>query len=251
MAFRLRLFTLHLLTSACLLALVWGALYLGWYYWPGWYLSGALGVAAIMAAVDVVAGPSLTLVIANPKKPRRELVRDISIIGAVQLAALIYGAVTLWHGRPLYYTYSERFLQMVQAGDLDPAQIALGRQLNPSLAPHWWSRPRWVYAPLPKDPKLRDRIVRSSITGGDDVIQMPRYYQPWQNALPDLRNSLRVVRTMTEIGLLDKERVEKRMQERGFDTDQPIALPMLGRGKPLVVIFDPTTAQMKALLRVD
>ncbi len=251
MRFRLKAFGLHLLSSVCVLSVVWGALYLGWYYWPGWYLCGALGITAIMAAVDVVLGPSLTLIIANPKKPRRELLRDISIIGAVQLAALIYGAITLWHGRPLYYAYSERFLQIVQAGDLDPEQVALGRKLNPSLAPHWWSRPRWIYAPLPSDKKSAQQIVAAAVTGGNDVIQMPRYYQPWEAALPELRKSLRLLGNMTELSGKDKAAAAERMRKRGFAPEQPIVLPMLGRGKPLIAVFDPGNARMKALIRVD
>jgi hypothetical protein len=251
MAFRLKLFGLHLLTSACVLALVWAVFYFGWYRWPGWYLTGVLGVAAIMAGVDVVLGPSLTLIIANPNKTRRELTRDIGVIAAVQLVAMGYGAITLWHGRPLYYTYSERFLQIVQASDLDPREVAMGQKLNPALAPHWYSLPRWIYVPLPKDPKMRDQIVAASITGGDDVIQMPRYYQPWQNGLADLRSSLRVVSKMTELGLHDKERVGARMKKLGLPTDQPIALPMLGRGEPLVAVFDPGSLTLRALVRDD
>lgn len=251
MGFRLKLFGLHLLTSACVLALVWGVFYFGWYRWPAWYLTGVLGVTAIMAGVDVVLGPSLTLIVANPKKSRRELTRDIGVIAAVQLVAMAYGAITLWHGRPLYYTYSERFLQIVQASDLDPREIELGQKLNPSLAPHWYSLPRWIYVPLPKDPKLRDQIVAASITGGDDVIQMPRYYQPWQNGLSDLRSNLRVVSKMTELGLHDKERVSARMKKLGLPTDQAIALPMLGRGKPLVAVFDPQSVRVQAVLRSD
>jgi hypothetical protein len=251
MKFRFKLFGLHLLTSVCVLTLVWGALYAGWYRWPGWYLSGVLGVAGIMAAVDVVLGPSLTLISANPKKTRRELTRDISMIATVQLAALIYGGVTLWHGRPLYYTYSVRFLEMVQAGDLSPEQIALGQKLNPQLAPHWYSLPRWIYAPLPKDDKAAQQIVGAAVTGGDDVIQMPRFYRPWQEAAPDMRQHLRVLGKMTELGLHDKQVAAQRMKQQGFAADQPTVLPMMGRGKPLVAVIDPATAQIKALIRVD
>jgi hypothetical protein len=251
MRFRLKLFSLHLLTSACVLSLVGGVLYAGWYRWPGWYLSGVLSVAGIMAAVDVVLGPSLTLIIANPNKSRRELTRDISIIAAVQLVALIYGAATLWHGRPLYYTYSARYLEMVQAADLKPEQVELGQKLNPQLAPHWYSLPRWIYAPLPKDDKAAQQIVSNSITGGDDVIQMPRFYKPWQEAAADMKQNLRPLGTMAELGKHDKEVAAARMKERGFMADKPTVLPMLGRGKPLVAVVDPTTAEIKALIRVD
>lgn len=250
MKFRLKAFGLHLLGSACLMAVLLGALYAGWYRWPGWYLAGALTIALIMTGIDVVLGPLLTLLIANPNKPRRELARDVGIIIFVQLIAAGYGVRTLWHGRPLYYTYSERFLEMTQADELDPGQVELGRKVNPQLAPLWYSRPRWVYAPLPNGASGQ-KIMAEAITGGRDVIQMPRYYQPWQNGLPDLKAHLRKVIEMTEIGLADKQVVGRRMQALGFSPEQPNALPMLGRGKPLVGVFDPRTGEMKALLRVD
>lgn len=78
-----------------------------------WYLADVLGVVVVMAAVDLALGPLCTLVIANPGKPRRELERDVSIIVAVQLCALIYGVAALWNGRPLYYAFSESVLQVV------------------------------------------------------------------------------------------------------------------------------------------
>src|SRR5215469_13939349 len=122
MKFRLTAFGLHLLGSVSALILVLGSLYLGWYRWPGWYLSSVLHVVGIVVMVDLVLGPTLTLIVANPGKPRRELVRDISMIVTVQLAALIYGTVTLWGGRPLYYTFSVNSLELVQASDIDAAE---------------------------------------------------------------------------------------------------------------------------------
>jgi hypothetical protein len=252
MKFRLKFFALHLLTSVCILALVWGALYLGWYRWPGWYVSGALGIAGIMAMVDVVLGPSLTLFIANPNKERTELFRDISFIGGAQLVALIYGAFTLWHGRPLYYTYSEGFLEMIQAGDFNPAQVALGEQLNPQFAPHWYSTPRWVYAPLPKDEQTANKIVQSSVAGGDDVTQMPRYYRPWEEALPQMLKNRQVASRMAGLGPSDQKIAAQRVKELGLDAEQPQVLPMLGRhSKPLVAVIDSATGQIKTWIRVD
>ena len=251
MKFRLKAFGLHFLGSVCFLSVALGCLYFGWYRWPGWYLSSVLTIVLMMVGVDVVLGPLLTLVIANPKKPRRELTRDVGIIVLVQLVAGGYGVATLWNGRPLYYTYSERLLEMVQATDLDPGQVALGRKLNPDLAPYWYSLPRWIYAPLPEDAKLADSIVKSASSGGDDVIQMPRYYKPWEAGLADLRKNLRVVDKMAEFGLHDKQVAAERMRKMGIPFDQPVALPMKGRGKPLLALVDPTSAKIVALIRLD
>src|SRR6266853_1342767 len=93
MHFRLKAFSLHLLASTTVLTLILGSLYFGWYRWPGWYLTDVTTVVLVMVCVDVVLGPTLTFIIANKNKPRRELVRDIGIIVALQLCALTYGSV--------------------------------------------------------------------------------------------------------------------------------------------------------------
>src|ERR1700676_2326311 len=152
MRFRFKAFGLHLSASVTLLTLILGALCLGWYRWPGWYLTGALHVLVIVAIVDLALGPSLTFIVGNPRKQRRALARDIGVIVAVHLAGLVYGAATLWLARPLYYPFSVDRLQMVQASDLEAREIALARQQNPALAPHWYSLPRWIWAPLPEEP---------------------------------------------------------------------------------------------------
>ena len=251
MKFRFKAFGLHVTASTCLFLVALGTLYFGWYRWPGWYLTGATTIVLMMAGIDIVLGPLLTLIVANPNKPRRVLARDIAIIATVQLVAMVYGLTILWQGRPLYYTFSTRFLEMVQASDLSPEQVALGRKLNPDFAPYWYSLPRWVYAPLPNDSKLVEKIIQGTISGGDDVIQMPRYFRPWSEGAAELRKELRPLSKMTELGLHDKQMAAVRMLELGVTVDQPVALPMMGRRKPLVGVIDPTTGQVRALLRVD
>jgi hypothetical protein len=251
MKFRLKAFGFHLLGSACFMGLVLGAFYLGWYRWPGWYLAGASTIALMMLGFDVVLGPLLTFVIANPNKRRRELARDIGVIVCVQIIAAGYGATTLWNGRVLYYVFSQKFLEIVQASDLDAEQIALGNKLQPRFAPHWYSLPRWIYAPLPEDDKVRAQIVTSSIMGSNDVIQMPRYYQPWEMALPELRRELRVVDNMGEFSLQEKKTLKERMKDRNLDPNQPIAIPLMGRVRPLLAVIDPANVRITALIRAD
>jgi hypothetical protein len=251
MRFRLAAFGLHLLGSTSALTLVLGGLWFGWYRWPGWYLSSALHILGIVVLVDLVLGPTLTLVIANPFKPRRELARDICMIVVVQLAALIYGAVTLWSGRPLYYTFSADRLEIVQASDLSSEEIALARKQNPAFAPHWYTRPRWVWAPLPEDPEKAMGIVNSAIFGGDDVIDMPRYFKPWDAGLPKLRGQLTRIDDIRYLSKAEKQSLRRRLSERGLAADERNTLIMWGGSRRLVAVFDPATLRIEALLIPD
>jgi hypothetical protein len=248
--FRFKALGLHLSGSACALSLILGALYLGWYSWPGWALTDVTHVVVVMVGVDVVLGPLLTFVIAHPGKPRRELVRDISIIVAVQLCALIYGTVSLWNGRPLYYAYSETVLQLVQAYDIDVQESADGRRLNPDFAPHWYSLPRWIWAPLPQDPSASQKIMASAIQGGDDVISMPQYFKPWAQGLPVLRTKLKKVDDVTYFMGPDKKKLKERMRAAGLATDEANSMPLTGRGHPLLAVFDPASVKIRAIISI-
>lgn len=247
MRFRLKALGWHLLGSTCALSLILGTLYLGWYRWPAWYLVDVLRVVIVMAGVDIVVGPLLTFVIARSSKPRRELARDISMIVAVQLCALIYGTASLWNGRPLYFAYSETVLQLVQAYDIDAEESARGRRENPQLAPHWYSLPRWIWAPLPQDSAVSKQIVASAISGGDDVISMPQYFKRWQDGLPVLRAHLKKVDDVAYFMGAEKKKLKERMQAAGIATDQLNSMPLVGRGRPLLAVFDPASVKITAI----
>jgi hypothetical protein len=248
---RLKAFGLHLLGSACALTVVLGGMYVGWYRWPGWYLSSVLHIVGIVLMVDVVIGPTLTLVVASPGKPRKELARDIGMIVAVQLVALVYGTVTLWVGRPLYYAFSVNSLQLVQASDLQSKEVALGQLQNPQLAPHWYSLPRWVWAPLPQDSNQAAQIAKGTLFGGQDVTQMPRLFKPWTEGLPSLRERLARLDSMPYFSRPEKARLERRMTQLGLPADLPDALIFWGGSRRLLAVFDLKTLQIRAVLGAD
>jgi hypothetical protein len=249
--FRFKAFGLHLLASAIALTLVLGTLYLGWYRWPGWYLADVLQVIMVLAGVDLAVGPLLTFVIARSSKPRRDLTRDVAMIVAVQLCALIYGTVSLWNGRPLYYAFSENVLQLVQAYDIDAPEITLAGQQNPEFVPHWYSLPRWIWAPLPQDSQERNSIVTSAITGGNDVISMPRYFKRWEQGLPDLRQQLKKVDDLGFFSAAEKNSLQEQMRAAGLATDQLNSMPLTGRGRPLLAVFDPASLRMTAIFKAQ
>ena len=248
MKFRLKAFGTHLLCSAVALTLVLGALYLGWYHWPGWHLTEAVHVVVVMVGVDVVVGPLITLIIANARKPRRELARDIAIIVAVQLVALGYGATTLWNGRPLYYAFSVNCLQVVQAADIDPEAARAAREKKLPLAPHWYSLPRWIWAPFPKDSAEAERIFQNLMKGGYDIIGYPQYYKTWQEGTTELRTQLLKVSDNKFFSAKNRPLLEKRMQAAGLPIDQANSIALTGRGSSLLAVMDPQSLKLLAII---
>ena len=81
---------------------------------------GGKNMLFILAAVDVVIGPLITLIIFNPKK--KSLKFDLAVIAIIQIAALGYGVYTLFQARPVYTVFVKNEFKVVSANDLDDEQ---------------------------------------------------------------------------------------------------------------------------------
>jgi len=230
------------------LTLTLGLLYLGWYHWPGWYLADMPTVLAIMVGVDVVLGPLLTFIVASPSKARRVLARDVAAILLVQLVAFGYGVTTLWHGRPLYYAFSENCLSLVQAQDIEEGSVAAGAP-NSAWSPHWYSLPRWIWAPLPNNSDEADKIVQSAIEGGFDVTALPAHYKPWASGAAELRSQLKRVDDIKFFSGKEQTLLKQRMTELGLSPDRADGIALTGRKRPLLVVFDPSNLRVLAYLK--
>jgi hypothetical protein len=247
MRFRFRAFAWHLVGSASALTLTLGLLYLGWYHWPGWYLADLPTVLAIMVGVDVVLGPLLTLIVADSAKTRRVLARDVAAILLVQLVAFGYGVTTLWNGRPLYYAFSVNCLSVVQAQDIERDSAADAH--SSALAPHWYSLPRWIWAPLPNDSQEADKIMQSALQGGFDVTARPAYYRSWESGDAELRSRLERVDDIKFFSLKERALLKQRMTALGLAPDQANGIALTGRKRPLLAVFNPSNLQLLAYIK--
>jgi hypothetical protein len=90
----------------------------------------------------------------------------------------------------------------------------------------------------------------SAISGGDDVISMPRYYKSWNSGAPALRTQLKKVDDVKYFSGPDKKVLKERMHAAGISTDQSNAMPLTGRGPPLLVVFDPASLKVTAIVKV-
>jgi len=97
-----------------------GILYLilvDWY--PGIFFEAEGGWSGIrlMAAVDLVLGPSLTFIVFSHLKAKKDMVFDLSLIAIMQISALVWGGMQVYTERPvalvmwndIFYTVTEDY----------------------------------------------------------------------------------------------------------------------------------------------
>ena len=173
---RLKFAGIHLLSSAAVASMSGLLVFLCWYPPPFAAFSGGLALFAMLVSIDVVLGPMLTAVVANPRKGRAELTRDMGVIVLVQLAAFAYGMATLATARPLYLVHEVDRFKVIARPDLQGATL---EALPAALQPGWLTRPLIVATRPPRDETQRQRVMMESAQGGRDYAERPEFYIPY------------------------------------------------------------------------
>lgn len=107
---RLKASSIHLGISLLIAALAAVLVFGLWYPYPYREASGGRTLFLLVVTVDVILGPLVTFAVFNRAKPRTELVRDLAIVGLVQLAALSYGLWSVCVARPVHLVFEfDRF----------------------------------------------------------------------------------------------------------------------------------------------
>ena len=131
---------LHFLASALVISICLSIIYFIWYPKPFYTIHSVFDAVKIVLAVDLVLGPFLTLVIFNTSKPRKELIRDMTIIVLVQIAALSWGMHVTYKMRPIFFVfYSDTFYPILKA-DINLEE--LNKEVSP---PAIWESPKMIY----------------------------------------------------------------------------------------------------------
>jgi hypothetical protein len=178
---------IHLGISA-LIGLATAAVVFGlWFPYPYRDLAGGQHLFLVMVGVDVVCGPLLTAVLFSPHKSRRELTLDLSLISAVQLAALVYGVHVTSQARPIALAFETDRLVAVSAAQIEPADLA---QAPPGLQSLSWNGPVLVGTRQPKDGDETLKSIGMSLQGVEPSAR-PSWWQTYEKSRPVVKQRMK------------------------------------------------------------
>lgn len=178
---------IHLCLSALIAVAVWLLVVRRWYPYPLDELAGGLTLLGLVIGVDVACGPLLTLVVYTPAKRRRELLLDFSVIGAIQLAALVYGLYSVTEARPVVLTYEvDRFVAVPAVG----VDISHLKDAPAGLQTLSWSGPVLIGARTPKSAADQVDSLRG-VAQGYEISARPDWWQPYDQSRPDVQNRMK------------------------------------------------------------
>lgn len=127
-------FTLHLVISLLVFSSLVAVMVLFWFPGELFFIDGGWQGLKLVAMVDLVLGPALTLLLYKPNKPK--LMLDMSLIAGIQIVALAYGFYTTHQQRTLAVVFADRTFFTVSASDNQQANDLLRKlDITPQAVP--------------------------------------------------------------------------------------------------------------------
>ena len=174
---------IHLGLSLVVFAVALYLILVQWY--PGFHfvVDGGWRGVKIMAGVDLVLGPSLTLVIFNPFKARRLILLDLACIAIVQVGALVWGFYAVHSQRPVAVSYYEGAFQ-----SLTEEPLRIERKPGDYADQFSERRPPLVYIREAADENEEVRMAMQSVMGKvaphEDPFFFQRFEPNWAKVAP-------------------------------------------------------------------
>ena len=237
---RLQAFGGHLVASICIASLLALVVFSVWYPGALAYASGVIGIFLLLLFVDVVLGPTLTLIVFNPQK--KELKRDLTIIVIIQLVALLYGMYSVFIARPAYLVFNAKGFDLVYANEISPESLAKAEHSEYGSTPYFG--PKVIGATLPNDPVIAKEIMTSAAFGGEDVQNMPQYYMPYENLKQSVQRNILPIK---ELQKSNQDRIQEvQMLINKYSTiDGNVGyLPITAKAHDVIAILNRKTAEI-------
>ena len=218
-----------------------------WYPYPYRETSGGRELFLIIITVDVILGPLITLAVFNRNKPRRELVRDLTVVGLIQMAALTYGLWTVSVARPVHLVFEYDRFRVVHA-------IEVPEELLDQAAKEVRKMPLTGPTVLALRP-FRDVNEESTATlmalGGVSLSARPDL---WQDYLPARPRVLAAAKPLGELRKRFTQQgsvIDAGVAQTGKRVEDLVYLPMVARNSFWTVLLDAQSAEVRGFVALD
>jgi len=228
---------LHFLFSLSVFGVLVGILLQVWYPAPYFSASGGWQGLQLVAAVDLVLGPLITLIIYNPAKSLRELRIDIACVVVLQLGALAFGVKAIHDQRPVAVVFLDTSFYTVPAQAISSQGLSLS-----ALRLYGDTFPVFVYAERPQAGPQFERFVRAvEVEQIPPHEQVPLYRPLAENFSSVIRSSLDVDEIMA--GNADMRAQFEALRDRtGRALTELHAIALTSRYRNIVLMFDASGA---------
>lgn len=168
---RFQAFLIHLAISLLIFLVLLLMIVFVWYPQPFFGTDGGWQGIQLIAGVDMVLGPLLTLIVFNRAKP--ELKRDLLIIALIQISALGAGVWVVHNERPVAVVFNEDRMVPIPGYQFREAGMNMA-----DLQRFGSATPVPVFLDLPTDMDEYSRVTREAQASGQPIYLYGALYVP-------------------------------------------------------------------------
>ena len=195
--------------------------------------------------VDLILGPTLTLILFKPRKPG--LLFDLAVIAAIQLGALIYGTTVIFQERPYYAVFAVDRFEVIAYRDADASMIR-----HDALTQKPLRGPILAVASLPEDPAEFQRLLEETVfEGKPDIQYRPEFWSPYEERSDAVALRARSLATLAE----EKPETEALISSFAQSLDREVSefsyVPLVGKDRAFVFVIDAVTAEPIDIIDAD
>ncbi|GAB2890824.1 hypothetical protein GCM10027046_19430 [Uliginosibacterium flavum] len=236
---RTQLVVTHLVISAIIVTSFILFAVLQWCPPPLTAATGLVKVLLILFCVDVVLGPILCLFFVKPARSSYRF--DLATVICLQLVAFVFGAWSIYQGRPAYLVFALDRFEVVAASQIESAELAKVKHPEFKVLPQ--SGPVFVYAEQPNDPVEKQRILFSSMSGADLQV-FPQYYRPYQEHAAEVLGKSHAIEELLKLNPEAKARLEDLQKKFARQADRFRYIPLVAKQREMSVLIDAKSAEI-------
>ena len=237
---RLKAFSIHLAISVAIFAALLSVIVFVWYPAPFFATDGGWQGLRIILTVDIILGPILTLIIFNPKKERRQIRFDLTVIGIVQLLALLSGTYIVHHERPVAKVIADGVVSPVTEYELNENNLNLDEiqqyRNNGTIT---------IYTDLPDDFNEMQKVLLQSVSKRRPLyLFTEKYTKLDQTKLEKLAGFSINMKKYLQDNEKGKKIFNDFLAAQNRQPDEFLFLPLHSRYARTIVVLDRQTAQV-------
>lgn len=244
---RLKASAVHLGVSLLIASMAAMLVFGLWYPYPYRESTGGRELFTILVIVDVVLGPLITLAVFNRSKPRGELVKDLTLVGLVQLGALAYGLWVVLVARPVHLVFEFDRFRVVRA--IDVAEDLLGKMPQgirglPLTGPT-------LVAVRPFQDVNEEATATFMAQQGLPLSMRPDMWQDYTQARQRVLANAKPLAELRQRDARHVADIDAAVTRSGRTLQQLVYLPMITRKSSWTVLMDAESAEIRGYLSLD
>lgn len=241
---RISAFLTHLAISLIIFVILLYFIVFIWYPQPFFATDGGWQGIQIVAFVDIVLGPLLTLVVFDTRKP--ELKTDLTIIAVIQILALGWGVWTTYHERPVAVVFTEDHLNPVTSYQMQELGLT-----DSDIQKYGQAFPRYIYSDIPAGLNQRTEFLSRAFREGKPLYLYPELYRPASEREKNiiLASSIDVLRLADN--QQDKAIIQHTLARINMDYQLLSFIPLLSRHEKVIAVFERRTFTCLDYIKID